>query len=380
MAAGCEMRDEDVSVRQAPLFGTDDFRLRLAFHHAPVLYMETADDASGWRQDLITSVNYDGDWTTTNNWENLFSGGDMSGVVYYTVIETPTHWYIEYGFYHPRDWSNGSIEKEHENDFEGLLAVVSKDGTTYGKLEVVFTNAHGNLDPFSPPGVQLWTYILVTGLDGQIYPVTVQVPWLGVENDGGIDRVKVAQESGGHACRPWSTADDQDGVVYYPSMTASAPPVYGSQDVTTYRLVDLQQDGGLWDHQLEQSQLGVGTDTFATWGWLAGDKGSYGEGCGGGWSLECEANAASAPWNWGGRYHAELGPDPVLFVLSRIIGGLGTVSSQYCSNPYIEDLKQLGFSSSNQPDGWENVDLDSLYDRLTSVCIQIDTALLTAIL
>ncbi len=56
--------------------------------------------------------------------------------VYYSVVETPTHYFIMYAAYHPQDWespdtpwrSQGPRWKgsEHEHDMEGALVIVSK--------------------------------------------------------------------------------------------------------------------------------------------------------------------------------------------------------------------------------------------------------------
>ena len=40
-------------------------------------------------------------------------------------VETEEHLYIDYGFYHPLDWSVGG-DAEHENDLEGALAEVDE--------------------------------------------------------------------------------------------------------------------------------------------------------------------------------------------------------------------------------------------------------------
>jgi len=107
--------------------------------------------------DLILAVNYDGDWNTTNNWENLEDFEDVANMssidaldpkVYYSVVWTDRAWVITYGFYHPRDWSlhtglccdNPTIGlpwipetgDNHENDFEGVILFVSRISTSNG--------------------------------------------------------------------------------------------------------------------------------------------------------------------------------------------------------------------------------------------------------
>ena len=80
--------------------------LALAARWAPVWYQDT--DSSDYKADYIVAYDFDGDTRSDNNWENLKkSGVDLSAVIYYTVVETQTHWFITYTDFHPRDW------KEH---------------------------------------------------------------------------------------------------------------------------------------------------------------------------------------------------------------------------------------------------------------------------
>ena len=58
-------------------------------------------------------------------------------------------------FFHPRDWTDSSFDQEHENDMEGLLSIVRKDGTPYGRLEGMVTVFHNDFYSFVSPGSQL---------------------------------------------------------------------------------------------------------------------------------------------------------------------------------------------------------------------------------
>jgi len=111
----------------------------LVHHYAPVIRHGTASD-----QDFITAVDFDGDWISNNNWENQ-PGGDLSATVYYSAIETETHWFLFYSLFHPRDYTDDPCEKSggcHENDMESIQLIVRKDGTPYGQLQAVETLAH----------------------------------------------------------------------------------------------------------------------------------------------------------------------------------------------------------------------------------------------
>ena len=125
----------------------------LARHYAPVIYQGAATDA-----DFITAVDFDGDWIGNNNWEHQ-PAGDLRAVVYQSVIETETHWYLFYALYHPRDYTDDPCAESdgcHENDMESLEVVVRKDGARFGRPEALFTLAHNhiNLYAFEGSGVK----------------------------------------------------------------------------------------------------------------------------------------------------------------------------------------------------------------------------------
>jgi hypothetical protein len=135
--------------------GAAPTRDQVAQHWAPVLYQETHDPI----KDLFTAFDFDGDWNGDNQSENMQCYSDATkcntadnpnspcagqkcplvATVYYTVIETATHWFIQYMPYHPLDWktTNG-----HENDTESILMTVDKTGGPYGALQTMETRFH----------------------------------------------------------------------------------------------------------------------------------------------------------------------------------------------------------------------------------------------
>jgi hypothetical protein len=114
----------------------------LAEHYAPMLAQET------WFQpksDIPTRFDFDGDWRGDNNWENL-DAGTSQAYVYYTAMETATHWFLIYNVFHPRDYSDKcAVGTCHENDNEGLILTVRKDGSRFGRLQTMETLAHNNI-------------------------------------------------------------------------------------------------------------------------------------------------------------------------------------------------------------------------------------------
>lgn len=116
----------------------------IAIHYAPQIDQAVNVLLSaGGRGDFITAVNYDGDWSCLNNWENLRTG-DLGAVVYYSVQETDTHYYVGYYFYHPRDDAEIWLDR-HENDLEGIMLCVPKSAEEFLSPEIMYTQGHGNL-------------------------------------------------------------------------------------------------------------------------------------------------------------------------------------------------------------------------------------------
>lgn len=107
--------------------------VEIAFEHAPVHYQDT-DSTFSWA-DYITKFDFDVNWQADNNWDNLMKH-PLLARVYFSVVETCTHWLVVYGFFHPRDWTDEYFDGEHENDLEGFLAVVRKPGSFRPALRV----------------------------------------------------------------------------------------------------------------------------------------------------------------------------------------------------------------------------------------------------
>jgi hypothetical protein len=119
----------------------DPYRL-LAQHYAPFVAQET------WFQpksDYLARFDLDGDWRGDNNWANAGTGASQA-YVYYAAVETQTHWFLIYNFFHPRDYSDKCVVGTcHENDNEGLILTVEKDDSQYGRLLSMETLAHNNI-------------------------------------------------------------------------------------------------------------------------------------------------------------------------------------------------------------------------------------------
>jgi hypothetical protein len=122
----------------------DPYRL-VAEYWAPFFAQET------WFQpksDMPVRFDYDNDWHGDNNWEHMEVGSSQA-YIHYAAMETATHWFLIYNIFHPRDYSDKCVAGTcHENDNEGLILTVRKDGSEFGKLEVMETLAHNNVYSF----------------------------------------------------------------------------------------------------------------------------------------------------------------------------------------------------------------------------------------
>lgn len=281
----------------------------LAQRWAPVHYQDTA--AADYDADYLSAVDFDANWDCLDNWEHQDDSlARMTGAAYYSVVETSTHWFILYGFFHARDWSDVADPFElwtHENDMEGVLLVVRRDGTTYGKAEAMVTVAHSDFYSYVPSGSAF------TGgretVDGT----------LTMQSAAGYSRPTTRQEAKGHGAYAWNGASfpGGDGVVYFPS-TAGEVPASGNDRSVNYRLISVFGSGGLWAHRSDAA-------TFASWGTFRGDNG--------------KDNAANAPWGWDDQNDGSdlprglLATDPAKLV-GAYFASKGSFALTYTRNPY----------------------------------------------
>jgi hypothetical protein len=149
----------------------------LAARFAPIFYQSLG---SQKRSDYITNFDFDGDWRGDNNWINAENRRfPLKAYVYYAVSETMTHLFIHYAVFHPRDYKGGAsgsflsgliregvrlggrhdptgmaedVTLAHENDMEGCLIVVAKNGGDHGRATVtaVETLSHSRFLKFAP--------------------------------------------------------------------------------------------------------------------------------------------------------------------------------------------------------------------------------------
>jgi hypothetical protein len=256
------------------------FRAALALRYAPIHQQQVhrhGSHALGGAADYITSFDFDGDDEARNNWDHA---GDarypLAAHAYYSVVETPSHWFITYQFFHPRDWSSTFFETEHENDSEGVLFAIARDGSRFGALRAAVSVVHADFYSYVPASSR-WAsgqedvdgVLSLRPFAGELHPVT-------------------ASQAETHAIKAWPYYSIQtEGVVYYPSLTLAEVPSGPNDRNVQYRLHDMLEPGGLWERR-ENPHL------FARYGTFAGNASG---GCGDG-VFWCPKNAAHAAWAW----------------------------------------------------------------------------------
>lgn len=283
----------------------------LALHWAPVHYQDT--DDSDADADYLSAVDYDGNWSTLDNWDHQDDDvRRLTGAAYYSVVETSTHWFVVYGFYHPRDWCDTfgcqATNQHHENDMEGVMLSVRKSGGM-GTLEAMVAVAHLDFRSYVPAGSPLRDGR--ENIDGQIRTVS---------EGGNGARPTTFQEAKGHGMYAWDGGGfpGGDGVIYHPTSGAGQVPANGNDRAVNYRLVNIFAGGGLWARR-------ANAETFASNGAFRGDDGSD--------------NAAHAPWKWDDHDDGsdlpggELATDPAK-LMAIYFSNLGTFSRTYTRNGY----------------------------------------------
>ncbi|MDQ2855937.1 MAG: hypothetical protein M3R68_06390 [Acidobacteriota bacterium] len=230
----------------------------IAARFAPVFYQGLGENK---RADYITNFNFDGDWRGDNNWihtnDSHFS---LKAYVYYSAVETTTHYFIHYAVFHTRDYKGGEfkgailselmregakragkydptgIAEEsalaHENDMEGCLVVVVKNGNDLDRARAIFveTLRHNTITKYAVGET--------SEKDSKIFRTADERPLLYIEPKGHGIEAYVGDKQ----------ISNKDVVIYKVAPQAGNPEKVEAQAVG-YELVPLQTT--LWAHARE---------------------------------------------------------------------------------------------------------------------------------
>jgi hypothetical protein len=321
---------------------------RLALRHAPVLKQKVS--RHNPRGDLIMRVDACGGLEgLVDNWAFVSDKrNELRAAGYYSVVETATHFFILYAFYHGQDWYDGDrlfdrIRKmfdEHIHDMEGALAVVTKrEDEAQERVDAFITISHLHFYTYAGwmssdlellyPG-DAWE----NGLHGRMEEIDGSI-W--ASDDGGRTRFSLYAQAKGHGIRGDSLGWGQEKHIihYLPSLSESGVPdltegAYRKngrhlfQDVR-YRLVDFHEPGGLWENRDNQDVFQENERGQAAFVILD----DYGERV---------AGSANPPWGWedvDDRHDCGMiALDPARLVYDYL-DGFPEFSLEYVTNPYL---------------------------------------------
>jgi hypothetical protein len=396
---------------------TSQFYRRLAYFHAPINFQDTevrgesqdqgnpasVDQPIQRRGDFIHRFDFDGDWNGLNNWANIAARPPIDhrkdervrAYMYYSVVETASHYFIVYSSFHAQDREPRCSDAEcHENDLEGGLHLIKKglENGGMGTLWLMMYLAHDDWYTYLTPAGRA-AGVRLGGKAPHETPAKAQhsnsdfiydVVWAGItpagklfvprdphspdSSDappGTVLRPTSWQEPWGHGMYGWPGRDakspydryrkpeypwkdgfiDGDGVIYFPGATAGIPDYRAPVDTVPYALIDIFEPNGLWDRRenIDWKMDGCGGGSKGslncTWGYFGGFRGEQ-------WGVD----KANAPWRWD-HFDDQLPPGMQAFDPLRLIeeyNNLGSVPANQISRAYTHN-HYLGIPRGTRP-------------------------------
>lgn len=322
-------------------------QVNLAGFWSPILYQDVG---SNPEEDIPIPVDFDGDWSGLNNWNNIgkYAKGSslaLNPSTYWSVVESETHYFISYNLFYATHNPQGSLG-DHENDMEGMMFTIRKPGTAKangsivtnpnGELELALMPRHAKLGMYSPASGGGYTPGLSTVYyDGSFTAETnatgTHVLVYSAQND---EKYTESQGDFGHALKPYNGkgAKGDTGYVYQwggagavgVNMNAAGQNIWAQKlgdfdDTKRMNMSLISLETSLWPLRNDFT-----LDLWSSYGTFKGDDG--------------RANAANAPWGWSFEGYRDLGAgrmlyDPAGFV-DALFDDLGEFSHTYLTNPY----------------------------------------------
>lgn len=302
--------------------------------------------------------------------------------VYYSVVETHTHYFIMYAVYHPQDWESPETawnykgprwkKTEHEHDMEGALVIAGKRGPIEKlRPDAMITISHwwfysyANWKLKNEAGDEVLVFddptenrfrgsrVNKEDLDGNLWAV-----WHVDEGGEQIMRPRLYVQAKGHGIRgdkrDWGRGDRE--IRYCPSLKEADEPGFfgGVRPNPAVRLLykDSLKDRDGW-HAEEKREvcryklINIHEPTTGLWAnkndrnvFLVNDKG-----------IDCfvahespggrilEAGSAKPPWSWDdcddAHADGELALQPA-HIVYNYLGGVREFSLEYMRNRYLE--------------------------------------------
>lgn len=316
----------------------------IAIHYAPSIDQAVNVLLSaGGRGDFITAVDYDGDWSCLNNWENL-TKGDLGAVVYYSVQETDTHYFVGYYFYHPRDDAEIWLDR-HENDLEGIMLCVPKSAEGYLPPEHMYTQGHGNVFFYLYTSPAASVVMQENSIYGGWMQLVGDRPHIYICPNGTLYNQGHSVESAANHSTYWSVGNS--GVRYFYGGKAETPSSWNGPFEDNTCSYDLRPLEELWAFRNGPYD---GTGVFGAYNAFDGDN--WGE------------DKANPPWAWRNKTVYGFGgsflSDPV-WTFNRAVSGMN-LSANYVDNAYADWTLTFGKASLPATVNAEDVTLHLIRD------------------
>jgi hypothetical protein len=106
---------------------------------APIIEQQNYSTIPVDRVNVFTRVNFDQDWRTNNNSLSIPFVNAVDPAVYYSLVESTTHYFVGYYLYYPRYEGN----QEHENDMTGVLIALRKPGLRAENADMILSYSNG---------------------------------------------------------------------------------------------------------------------------------------------------------------------------------------------------------------------------------------------
>lgn len=233
-------------------------------HWAPTIYQDIRHDtvkagfitlrtyvAGG---DMITKVNFDGDWNAGNNHNSLKEkySDKLPAYVYGSYVESDSHYFLGYHIYHATD--DAVIKQDrHENDMEDIYLCIKKTNTNnYGNLITMITQYHGNYAKYQNKD------ILYDGSHPKIY----------ISSNGDVINSQLDKNAKGHAIfaynKNYNKYVGNDAIIYKVGNTADTPNNYEGvfEKKYNYKLLSIDE---LWNRRFDINSNKGATTTFESY-------------------------------------------------------------------------------------------------------------------
>ena len=236
----------------------------IAVKYAPVLYQELHKNSLYAHWDYICALNFDEDWNPLNNSENLEKGKfSLEACLYYSVVESETHFFISYSLFHPLDWNytdDGRLRKWYENSMRHLQVVVEKESrdSIGGNVILLALQKTREFEVYKKQGVDVYNRKKYLA-DGELIfcdrqgHITKSGDHVVLFIETGTHSLSLVSQKMGSLIQKKNTYVLPRGVQYVPNPEEGGSPVPGkSFQVVHYSLTDISST--LWAPNVPNSE------------------------------------------------------------------------------------------------------------------------------